>query len=305
MAGARFVRVGAQFVQLLILARLLEPGDFGLMAMVTVVTSFGEAISDVGVGSAIIHFHEATRRQLSTLYWVNVLAGVFVFGVVQLVAPYAAGMFKEPEVIGLLRTASYMFLVMAVGQQFQFMLERDLKFRTLAVIEATATLVGAGVAIILGRPFTVGNTIMINDISGIVEEVKLSTTILATEDGEKITIPNKHIIGEILTNSFEYKVVEGVVGIDYSSDPERAIAIVQRSLEGVEGVTQEPAPQIGIQGFGDCSIDIGMRYWVQTHRYYQTQYTANLAVFRGLIAGGIEIPYPRRELHFRNAPPAA
>jgi small conductance mechanosensitive channel len=158
---------------------------------------------------------------------------------------------------------------------------------------------GAGIAIILGRPFTVGNTIMINDISGIVEEVKLSSTILATEDGEKITIPNKFIIGEILTNSFEYKVVEGVVGVDYASDPEAAIAIVRRSLEGIEGVTQDPAPQIGIQGFGDSSIDIGMRYWVQTHRYYQVQYTANLAVFKNLIAGGIEIPYPRREVQMR------
>ncbi len=160
---------------------------------------------------------------------------------------------------------------------------------------------GAGIAIILGRPFTVGNTIMINDISGIVEEVKLSATILATEDGEKITIPNKHIIGEILTNSFEYKVVEGCVGIDYASDPELAISIVRRSLEGVEGVTQEPVPQVGIQGFGDSSIDIGMRYWVQTHRYYQTQYTANLAVFKALVEGGVEIPYPRREVQIRGS----
>ncbi len=155
---------------------------------------------------------------------------------------------------------------------------------------------GAGVAIILGRPFTVGNTIMINDISGIVEEVKLSTTILATEDGEKITSPNKHIIGEILSNSFEYKVVEGCVGIDYSSDPEAAIAIVQRSLESVEGVTQDPPPQIGIQGFGDSSIDIGMRYWVQTHRYYQTMYATNLTVFKNLVAGGVQIPFPRRDV---------
>jgi len=160
---------------------------------------------------------------------------------------------------------------------------------------------GAGVAIILGRPFTVGNTIMINDISGIVEEVKLSATNLATEDGEKITIPNKHIIGEILTNSFDYKVVEGCVGIDYSSDPEAAIAIVRRSLESVEGVTQDPAPQIGIQGFGDSSIDIGMRYWVQTPRYYQTMYATNLTVFKNLLAGGIQIPFPRRDVQILGA----
>lgn len=90
------------------------------------------------------------------------------------------------------------------------------------------------------------------------------------------------------------------MGIDYSSDPEAAIAIVRRLLESVEGVTQDPSPQIGIQGFGDSSIDIGMRYWVQTHRYYQTQYAANLAVFKNLVAGGIAIPYPRREVQIRS-----
>ena len=73
----------------------------------------------------------------------------------------------------------------------------------------------AGIIIILTRPFVVGNTIVIKDTSGIVHEVKLATTILSTEDGERITVPNKHFLGEILYNSFAFKVVEAVVGISY------------------------------------------------------------------------------------------
>jgi small conductance mechanosensitive channel len=126
--------------------------------------------------------------------------------------------------------------------------------------------------------------------------------VLSTEDGEKITIPNKSILGEILTNSFEHKVVEGSIGIDYASDPERAIALVRRTLEAVEGITQDPPPQIGIEGFGESSIDIGMRYWVQTHRYYQTMYAANLAVFQALRSGGIQIPFPRRDVNVIGTP---
>jgi small conductance mechanosensitive channel len=61
---------------------------------------------------------------------------------------------------------------------------------------------GAGLMIIIARPFVVGDTITVKNVSGIVEEVTLATTILTTEDGEKITIPNKHIVGEILNNSF-------------------------------------------------------------------------------------------------------
>lgn len=171
-----------------------------------------------------------------------------------------------------------------------------LAFGLTLAVQGPVSNYGAGLAIILGRPFTVGNTIQMNDVSGIVEEIKLAATVLSNEDGEKITIPNKFILGEILTNSFSNKVVEGVIGIDYADDPENAIAIIRRALEEVEGVTQHPPPQIGIQGFGESSIDIGMRYWVLTDRYYHTQYAANLAVFKAVVAGGVHIPFPRREL---------
>jgi small conductance mechanosensitive channel len=62
---------------------------------------------------------------------------------------------------------------------------------------------GAGLVIILTRPFVVGNTIKVSGVSGIVAEVKLGATILTDEDGVKITIPNKHIVGEIIHNSEE------------------------------------------------------------------------------------------------------
>jgi small conductance mechanosensitive channel len=112
------------------------------------------------------------------------------------------------------------------------------------------------------------------------------------------------IVGEILTNSFGNKIVEGVIGIDYASDLETAISIIRRSLADTDGVTQEPAPQIGVQSFGESSIDLGMRYWVPTDRYYQTQYAANLKVFNSLLAGGVAIPYPRREVQLLSQDPA-
>jgi len=179
-----------------------------------------------------------------------------------------------------------------------------LAFGVSLAIQGPVSNYGAGLAIILGRPFTVGNTITLNEITGVVEEVKLAATVLFTEDGEKITIPNKMIVGEILTNSFENKIVEGVIGIDYASDVETAIAIIRRSLEAVDGVTREPTPQIGIQNFGDSSIDLGMRYWVPTDRYYQTQYAVNLKVFNALLDGGVVIPYPRREVQLLSQDPA-
>lgn len=158
---------------------------------------------------------------------------------------------------------------------------------------------GAGFTIILTRPFVVGNTISINDITGIVEEIRLAYTVLSTEDGELITIPNKQIVGEVITNSFANKVVEASVGIAYHSDPNRAINTIRRVLSQFPEVSQEPGPQVGIQSFADSAIDIGYRYWVPTQRYFDLQYQINLAVFEAFKAEQIEIPFPQQEVTLR------
>ncbi len=160
---------------------------------------------------------------------------------------------------------------------------------------------GAGFTIILTRPFVVGNTININNISGIVKEIRLAHTILNTEDGEIITIPNKHIVGEVITNSFEYKVVEASVGISYGCSPEKTITIINRCLIGFEEIPTTPAPQIGIEAFADSSINIAYRYWVPTERFFEVQYQVNLSVFNALQENNIEIPYPQREVRISQA----
>lgn len=156
---------------------------------------------------------------------------------------------------------------------------------------------GAGLVIILTRPFVVGNTIKVSDVSGIVEEVKLGATILTDEDGVKITIPNKHIVGEIIHNSEEKKIVEEIVGISYDSDPEKAIQIIKEALEPFEEISKEPPPQIGIQEFGDSSINIGLRYWIPTNTYFKILYQVNLSVYQHLKAKNIKIPFPQRDVH--------
>ena len=156
---------------------------------------------------------------------------------------------------------------------------------------------GAGLVIILTRSFVVGNTIKVAGVSGVVEEIKLGATILTDEDGVKITIPNKHVVGEILHNSQECRIIEEVVGISYDSDPEAAIRITKETLSELVEVVKEPPPQVGIQKFNDSSIDIGFRYWVRSKTYFQTLYSVNLAVYTHLKNGGVEIPFPQRDVH--------
>lgn len=159
---------------------------------------------------------------------------------------------------------------------------------------------GAGLVIILTRPFVVGNTISVKGVSGVVEEVKLAATILSTEDGEQITVPNKHIVGEVLTNSFACRIVEGGVGISYADDAEKAISVIRDVIAAFSRVPDDPAPIVGIEEYGDSAVKIGMRYWVPTKEYYKTLYAVNLSVYRELKAAGITIPFPQRDVHIRS-----
>jgi len=156
---------------------------------------------------------------------------------------------------------------------------------------------GAGLSIILSRPFVVGDTIAVKGVTGVIDEIRLACTILSTEDGEQITIPNKHIVGEILHNSFANKVVETSVGISYDDDPGQAIRAIAAALATVEDISHDPPPQVGIEAFGDSAISIGLRYWVPTKKYFQTFYRANLAVHQALAKAQINIPYPQHDVH--------
>jgi small conductance mechanosensitive channel len=162
---------------------------------------------------------------------------------------------------------------------------------------------GAGLAIIITRPFVVGDTLAVKDVSGLVSQITLAYTFLTNEDEERITVPNNQIMGQVLRNSFNNKVVEATIGIAYHDDPEQAIRIIMETLKQFSQITSEPPPQVGIQAFGDSSINLGLRYWVPTKRYFQTAYAVNLSVYRALKTANITIPFPQRDVHL--SPPSA
>jgi small conductance mechanosensitive channel len=151
---------------------------------------------------------------------------------------------------------------------------------------------GAGVSIIATRPFIVGNTIQVQGQTGLVKEIKLAYTILETEDKEHITIPNKHIVGEILVNSYEYTIVEMSVGIDYNNDPKKAISLIYEVLNSYDEIPKEPKAQVGIKEFADAAINIELRYWAPTQQYNELQYKVNMDIFDTFAKNDITIPYP-------------
>ncbi|GAA0787027.1 mechanosensitive ion channel family protein [Marinobacterium sediminicola] len=164
----------------------------------------------------------------------------------------------------------------------------------------------AGLTIVLTRPYVVGDTIRVQGVSGLVKEVHLSHTLLTNEDGVEISIPNKHVVGEIIHNSHANTLAEVSIDIAYSADPEHASALLKKALQTFgDQICQEPAPQVGIEAFGESGITLGVRVWLPTERYYDLLYSINLALFNALKDAGIEIPFPQREVRLLNTPTAA
>ena len=144
---------------------------------------------------------------------------------------------------------------------------------------------------------SVGDTIKVQGVAGLVKEVKLAATVLSNEDNELITIPNKHIVGEIIHNSQADSILELEVGIDYRSDVEKSVKVIEDALRGIDGISTDRAPLVGIHEFGDSAVTLGVRIWVLTEKLFETRYRCNLAIFQALATNGINIPFPRRDVH--------
>lgn len=137
-AGFSVFSTVLQTVKLIVLARLLSPEAFGLMAMVSIVVGFAQAYSDVGISAAIIHRQDATRDQLSSLYWLNVLAGVAIFLIVFLLSPVISWFLGDARLSLLIRVTAATFLIIPWGKQFEILLQRDLRFLEVVWIQGVA-----------------------------------------------------------------------------------------------------------------------------------------------------------------------
>jgi O-antigen/teichoic acid export membrane protein len=140
---------GLQFLQTIVLARLLVPADFGLMAVTAALLSVLTLFADLGMGRAIIHYDDLSSDALSSLYWLNLATGLLLMLILVGTAPVLGALFKSPELIPVLQIVSLVFPLTASGQQFRVLAEKHLHFDTLASNQITAAIVGFAVAIVM------------------------------------------------------------------------------------------------------------------------------------------------------------
>jgi len=149
-----FARLGAQGASfllrvssLMVLARLLSPKDFGLVGMVTAFTGVLTLFRDFGLSSAAVQRTTVTEEQISTLFWINILLGAVLGLITVSMAPAIAAFYREPQLFGVTSVLALGFLFNGAGVQHSALLQRRMRFTTLAVIGVIAMIVGTAIAV--------------------------------------------------------------------------------------------------------------------------------------------------------------
>jgi O-antigen/teichoic acid export membrane protein len=135
--------------QLIILSRLFAPEIFGLMSLLLIVTSFSTIFVDLGVSNAIIQRKETDIKELSTLYYLNIIMGLVLCLAIFLCSGLLAQLFRQPRLQTYLQWISLIYLIIPFGQQYRAIFQKKMAFHILVKIDIFTTVVSTFLTIIL------------------------------------------------------------------------------------------------------------------------------------------------------------
>jgi O-antigen/teichoic acid export membrane protein len=146
--GAQFL---IQTVATVVLARLLTPTDFGLVAMVTSVTGLASAFVDLGLTEATIQSDDLNQAQVSALFWINVAIGVTLTLLTVALGPVLAWIFREPRLVHIAFLISLTFLISGLRSQHEALLKRQMRYLSLAARDAVSLAIAVAISIAMAR----------------------------------------------------------------------------------------------------------------------------------------------------------
>ena len=194
----------------------------------------------------------------------------------------------------MLRWDSIQWLVAALGVGLGFGLQ-----------EIFANFV-SGLILLFEQPIRVGDIVTLGDTTGMVSRIRMRATTVTNWDRQELVIPNKDLItGRLinwtLSDSTNRIVIN--VGVAYASDPDEACDILRQICADHPAVVAEPAPVVTFEGFGDSSLNLVLRCYLSTlDDRLKIVHQLHSMIHRRFKENGVEIPFPQRDLNFKNLP---
>lgn len=148
LALGQALRLVSQLAAIPILARLLTPADFGLVAMVTAFTAFATMFVDVGLSMATMQRPTISHDEVSNLFWIGTALGCTVAVIIAILSPVISYFYGEPRLIAITLVLCLSFVFSGLTMQHQALLRRGLQFRALAIVQTLAVVGGYTASII-------------------------------------------------------------------------------------------------------------------------------------------------------------
>lgn len=160
----------------------------------------------------------------------------------------------------------------------------------------------SGLFLFWERPLKIGDLVEIDGKIGRVVDISIMSTKIVGLDGVLIRIPNEKVFRAIINNPSKTiaRRIDFLVGISYNSDAEKAYNVIKNIVFKHPFVLVYPEPEIFVEELGDSSINIRVRLWAPTSEWYNVRRELLWKIKKALDQAGIEIPYPQRDLWFRN-----
>lgn len=143
----RFSAQGLQFLLGIILARLLMPSDYGLIAMISVFIGIGKNIVDSGFVDALIQKKEKKEEDFNTTFFFNISLGLVFYGILFFIAPFISSFYKEPELIAVIRVLGALPFVASLCLVFRAKLMIELRFKALAISNILAVVISGVISV--------------------------------------------------------------------------------------------------------------------------------------------------------------
>jgi small conductance mechanosensitive channel len=252
-----------------------------LIVAIIVAIAFGLASRAVrsGVQAAMsrVTSHASINKLLGTI------AGLAVLG---------AGIFVALGIVGLDKTVTSLLAgVGIVGLALGF------------AFQDIASNFMSGIILMTRQPFRHNDLIETNDITGLVREVSLRTTVLHTMDGKVVVLPNSLVLNNVLINhsTSGRRRVDLGVGVAYGDDLEKVRRVTIEAVEALEQRDRNEAVTLFFKEFGSSSIDFVVRFWIdfrQQADFLAARSEAIIAIKKAFDAQDITIPFPIRTLDF-------
>ncbi len=167
----------------------------------------------------------------------------------------------------------------------------------------------AGFALQFGRPFQIGDWLLVDGQSVQAVEINWRSTRFITNDEVQLDVPNQHLVRQSITNYHGGGSVHGMrleIGLESDLAPNHAKDVLLLAAASAEGVLAEPVPNVFLKNFGDSAVIYEVRFWIDNHRRYNAIADAvRTNIWYALHRHRINVPYPTRTLHLDRTHTAA